>query len=290
MVLGVTIATCSRWPELSASDRLYAEALAERGLAVRAALWNGPDAPFACADAVLLRSTWDYHHELDAFVAWLERLRQGGTRVFNPVELVRWNLDKRYLLDLAAGGVALPGTCVVAPEAAAVARAMAATGWERAVLKPAAGASGHLVRLVRREAVATALDGLDPAAGRPYLLQEFMPEVRAGELACVFFNGDFSHAFARVPAADEFRVNSQYGGRLEPRVPGADVVHQARAVLDALAQLPLYARVDGVLRDGRFILMELELIEPGLALDLAPDAADRFADATLQRLFGSDEI
>ena len=284
MASRVTIATCNRWPNLSASDHLYAEALAERRLTVRAAPWNGPGEPFAGADAVVLRSNWDYHHEPEAFVAWLERLQRGGTQVFNPVDLVRWNLDKRYLLDLAARGVVLPRMRVVAPEASAVMQVMAAAGWEQAVLKPAVGASGHLVQLVRREAPADALDGLDPAAGRPYLLQEFIPEVRAGELACVFFEGEFSHAFARVPPAEEFRVNSQYGGRTEAREVPTMVVQQARVVLDALPQVPLYARVDGVLRDGRFLLMELELNEPGLALDLVPGAADRFADATVRRL------
>jgi hypothetical protein len=59
---------------------------------------------------------------------------------------------------------------------------------------------------------------------------------------------------------------------------------QARSVLAALPELPLYARVDGVLRDGRLLLMELELIEPGLALNVDPASADRFAAATLRRL------
>jgi glutathione synthase/RimK-type ligase-like ATP-grasp enzyme len=280
----VTLVTCRRWPALSASDQLYAEALRARGCTVRAAPWNGPQTPFLEAEAVVLRSNWDYHHELEAFTTWLTGLEQRSIPLFNPASLVRWNLDKRYLLALAAAGVAVPATRVVLPEAAAIARAIQETGWRRAVLKPAVGASGHNVRLVERGAEAAALADLHPSLGMGYLLQEFIPEVQAGELSCVFFDGVFSHAFVRVPQRDEFRVNSQYGGRLMPAHPPPTVVRQAHAVLDRLPDLPLYARVDGVVRRRQFLLMELELNEPALALNLAPQAADRFADATVRRL------
>ncbi len=284
MTVSITLATCRRWPDLSASDGLYADALRRYGVTVQAAHWNGAREPFTGITAVVLRSNWDYHHELAAFTGWLTWLEQSGMRLFNPAQLVRWNLDKRYLLALAAAGVAVPATRVVPPDASAIAQALREAGWECAVLKPVVGASGHNVRLVERGAEATALADLHPSPGVVYLLQEFIPEVQAGELSCVFFDGVFSHAFVRVPPRDEFRVNSQYGGRLMPAHPPATVVRQAHTVLDCLSDVPLYARVDGVVRQGQFLLMELELNEPALALNLAPQAADRFAAATVRRL------
>jgi hypothetical protein len=56
------------------------------------------------------------------------------------------------------------------------------------------------------------------------------------------------------------------------------------AVLALLPRRPLYARIDGVLRAGRVLLMEVEIHEPGLGLDLAPGAGARFAEAVLARL------
>ncbi len=284
MTATVTLVTCRRWPDLSASDQLYAEALRARGCTVRAAPWNGPQTPFLETGAVVLRANWDYHHELEAFTAWLAGLERRSIPLFNTAPLVRWNLDKRYLLALAAAGVAVPATRVVPPDASVIARAVREAGWERAVLKPVVGASGHNVRLVEHGAEAETLAGLPRSAAACYLMQEFVPEVQTGELSCVFFDGEFSHAFVRVPPRDEFRVNAQYGGRLMPAYPPATVVRQARAVLDCLPDVPLYARVDGVVRHGRFLLMELELNEPALALNLVPQAADRFADATVRRL------
>jgi len=50
-------------------------------------------------------------------------------------------------------------------------------------------------------------------------------------------------------------------------------------VLRMLPSEPLYARIDGVQRSGRLVLMEVEVNEPGLGLHLVPGAGDRFAEA-----------
>ena len=276
------LVTCNRWPELSDSDRLYADALAARGVGVGAAPWNGAQAPFAGADLVVLRSNWDYHYTPAAFQAWLDGLARPGVALFNPPDLVRWNLDKRYLLELAARGVPIPRTYVVANVDASPAQLLAAAGWRRAVLKPAIGASGHQVRLI---AALTDAWPDEPTAARPLLLQEYLPEVAsAGELSCVFFAGVYSHTFCRRPQSGEFRVNSQFAGAVVRAAPEPAVIAQARSVLALLPRVPLYARVDGVVRAGVFVLMELELNEPSLRLDLDPPAAGRFADATLALL------
>jgi hypothetical protein len=129
----VVLVTCTTWPELSASDRLYAEALEQLGVSTVAAPWNGPPEPFAGADLVVLRSCWDYHHDLDGFRAWLDALEHAGTRVLNAPSLVRWNLNKRYLLDLARWGVRVPQTEVVPADPASIADILARHGWKQAV-------------------------------------------------------------------------------------------------------------------------------------------------------------
>ena len=163
--------------------------------------------------------------------------------------------------------------------------ALDALGLADAVMKPLIGASGFGVERVRRGGEAEALDRARSGTrtGR-VLVQEFLPAVRDGEMAGVFFEGTFSHGLRRVPAPGEFRVNSQYGGRMEAtRLPAATVDAMA-SVLALLPGRPLYARVDGVVTDDGFVVMEVEVNEPALGLDLAPGPADRFAAAILARL------
>lgn len=265
------------------SDRCLAEALARRGRRVEAAPWNGPFAPFAGAAAVVIRATWDYHRTLDAYRAWLDRL--DARRTHNAPELVRWNLEKTYLLDLARRGAPIPATTVVDADAAAIAAALERLALAEAVIKPTVGASGFGVERMARGEEAAALARLRAVSGAPRLLvQEFLPEVGAGELAGVFLGGRFSHGLRRVPAAGEFRVNTRYGGRMEAATLDSATVGAMERVLRALPGEPLYARIDGVSRDGRFVLMEVEVHEPGLGLHLVPGSGERFAAALLARL------
>jgi len=112
------------------------------------------------------------------------------------------------------------------------------------------------------------------------MVQQFIPGIRTrGEWSLSFFAGRFSHAVIKTPKAGDFRVQAEHGGS-ERRVPPPDfVLAAAKRALAALAEVPLYARVDGVENDGQFLLMELELIEPTLYLTHDPEAPARFADA-----------
>ena len=245
--------------------------------------WNGPFEPFAEAAAVVIRSTWDYHETPDRYLAWLDRL--DPARTFNDPALIRWNVSKTYILDLARRGARVPRSLETAAEPDAIGRALQALDLDEGVIKPLSGASGFGVERVTRATMAA--DLLRARARKRLdrvLVQEFMPEIRDGELAGVFFDGALSHGLRRRPAAGEFRINSQYGGTMEAVTLSAPVIEEMTGLLSLLPRAPLYGRIDGIVRDGRFVLMELEVNEPGLGLDLAPGAADRFAEAILRRL------
>jgi glutathione synthase/RimK-type ligase-like ATP-grasp enzyme len=276
----IVLATAADQSEITKSDRLYAEALQRRGCRVVGAPWDGPQEAFAGATAVVLRSTWGYYRTPDAFRAWVEAMAV-STRLFNPIGVVRWNLRKDYVGKLAEAGVRVPGTHIVAREAAAVERVFVETGWLRAVVKPLSGASGHSVELLVRDAVAAALPRL---VGEDLLVQEFLPEIAEGELSLVYFDGVFSHAIRKRPPAGEFRANSRFGATWSAETPPAAVTEQGEAALCCLPERPLYARVDGVVRDGALIVIEVEVLEPALFLDFEPSSAERFAEATLNRL------
>jgi len=279
----IVLATCAAWPAVSASDEPFAEALRARGFDVRPAPWNGDFDPFVRPAVVVVRSTWDFHEAPDAYVAWLGRL--DPRRTFNAPELIRWNLAKTHVLALARRGAPVPRSLAADAQPGAIATALDTLGLQEGVIKPLVGASGFGVERVTRGDEAAALDRA--TAQKPtdrVLVQEFLPGIAAGELAGVFFDGAFSHGLRRVPAPGEFRINSQYGGRMEATELPAAVVEQMRRVLALLPEPALYARIDGVMHEGRFVVMEVEVNEPGLGMDLAPGAGQRFAAALLARL------
>src|SRR5688572_14449820 len=133
----VAFATSTAYPVLTPDDRLAASACADRGMRVSPAVWSDPDVAWSSHDAVVIRSTWDYHRRATEFDHWLTRLAGSGTAVWNPIPLVRWNANKRYLADLASRGVATVPTAWLTDDAgASLGDVMDRHGWTDVVVKP----------------------------------------------------------------------------------------------------------------------------------------------------------
>lgn len=283
----MALATYERAARLAPDDQLLPPALASLGIASEPVVWSNQSAKWDAFDAVVIRSCWDYHLHFAEFLAWLAVLEASGVAVLNSPKLVRWNADKRYLLDLAQRGVATIPTMILPRGRARDVESLAvAEGWTRFVLKPTVSASGYETYSLRtpvsdeaRESVARV------TAIGDALLQPFVEEVsRNGEYSFTFIDGEFSHATLKRAAAGEFRVQTEHGGSVEPVVASQSLIEQATYVLRALPETPLYARVDGVARGDAFLLMELELIEPNLFLAEGKDAPERLAVAIDHRL------
>lgn len=292
--LRLAFATYSAQPDGEADDRYLVDALAREGVTTESRAWNDPAVHWPSYDAVVLRSTWDYFLQPSRFAEWLDARDADGTRVLNPTSVARWNMDKRYLRELAAAGVAVVPTHFaepgVAPDLAAV---MDARGWTEVVVKPAISGGAHETwRAARADAAAQQPRVEALADHSAVLVQPFLREIATeGEWSLLFFGGEYSHAARKRPRAGEFRVQKQFGGEYTAGVAPAGAPAAAARVLEAArslagtegAALP-YARVDGCMVDGQFLLMELEVIEPALFFTQHPPAARRCAAALLEAL------
>lgn len=273
----VIFATCDHLPEITASDQVLAAALERRGVTVEAGSWAAL-APGA-GEVVVIRSTWDYHTRPDEFQDWLTRMEQSRVRLINPVGTLRWNLDKHYLARLEGCGVAIPRTLWVDGGAGEteLRALLREAGWVRAVLKPRIGATAHGAVMV--EPSGAVRRDLPPVALPGGLLQEYVPEIVArGELSLMFFGDRLSHAILKRPAPGDFRVQTDFGGSAALVAPSPAAVAFAERVLAVTPVEWTYARVDLVETARGPRLMELELIEPHLFFDLAPEAAPALAE------------
>lgn len=285
----IALATYAELPNLNDDDRLLIGALAAWGVSAQPAVWDAPDVRWDGFGGVVVRSCWDYHQRLPEFLSWVAALERLTLPVWNRPDLLRWNSHKGYLRDLAAlGAVTVPTHWLARGERAALIDVLDAEGWPVAVVKPAVSASAHGTWRTSRAAAAADQQRFEALLARgDAMVQPYLDEVREpGEWSLVYLGGRFSHAVLQRPAPGDFRVQFAYGGTAVDRDPPPYLIAAAAAVLGTLPTEPLYARVDGVERGGRFLLSELELIEPHLYLATAPGAAPRFARALVAALGG----
>ena len=274
-LLRVFFATRAEAPEVDVGDRPLLDALTRRGVSVEAAVWSDASVDWSSADLCLLRSTWDYHKHYAEFLSWTEHVAL-VTRLWNDVDLVRWNSDKRYLQELERAGIPIvPTTWVRRDESVDLAALLDSHAWSSAVVKPVVSADSFGTRRVHRSSAVEAqrhLDELLRMSG--VMIQPFLASVETyGERSLIFINRAHTHTVHR---------GDVFGQGLKRSVVGSAEPDELEVALSALGivQQPVhYARVD-LVRDqsGVCRLMELELVEPSLMFDLAPEAAEQFAD------------
>lgn len=226
---------------------------------------------------VLPLLAWGYHRDHDRWLRACATWQRDAVALANPGQVLAWNSDKRYLLDFAERGVAIPATRFVETLVQAdLARAFTATGAEELIIKPAVSGGAWKTRRIRRG------EALEGPGGSGMLIQPYLPTIEsAGETSLLYFGGRLSHVVNKRPLSGEFRVQEEFGGEytLLP-LPPAAALALAQQVLAAINAPLLYARID-MLPDaeGRWLLMEAELIEPDFYLGMDPGQGANFAQA-----------
>jgi hypothetical protein len=283
----VALVTCAAFPKLYEDDLLLVPALEQLGISAIPAVWSDAAVDWMSFDALVIRTPWDYFERAAEFRAWLDARIASGVLMCNAGDILHWNYDKCYLQDLEAAGVALvPTVHIRRGEQADVAALARARGWNEIVVKPTiAGGAYRTYRFLVADTASYQKEIDATLADRGVLVQPFLPEILSdGELSLLFFDGIYSHAVCKRPKPGDYRVQFQFGGTAESVEVEPALVAQARACVLAAPSLPVYARVDGVVKDGHFLLMELEVFEPLMFLARHPQAPARFARAVHGRV------
>jgi len=269
---------------------LLVRALGDRGVIAEVVDWDA-DLDWSRYSVAVLRSTWDYHRRLPEFLAWIDRVAM-VTSLHNPAEIVRWNVDKRYLAELTAAGIPIIPTRWVADEDDLAGLDGDALSGD-VVVKPTVSAGANDTVRHRGDAdAATAHVRSLLAAGKAVMVQPYQRFIdERGETGMLYFDGEFSHAFRKsaILAGDEHDANGLYvEEKIGPRTASPEERELADTVMSFVESrfgvAPLYARVDVVRGSaGVPVLMELELVEPSLFLHVADQSAERAAAAIAAR-------
>ncbi|MDX1591779.1 MAG: hypothetical protein R3283_07445, partial [Balneolaceae bacterium] len=246
-------------------DQLLMEALEKQGLTSVRVDWADPDVDWELFRCAVFRTTWDYFERFKEFTAWLNRV-EGLTRLCNELSLIRWNMDKHYLLDLDRKGIPIVESHMIEQgDKLILKEMMEQLGWSEGVIKPCvSGAARHTYRV--NETNADSIEEfIQPLLKKEsFMLQPFLPEItKTGEDTVMVIGGEVTHAVRKVAKEGDFRVQDDHGGKVYEYTPLPEQEELAIHAMKACDPVPVYGRVDMV-RDleGQWAVMELELVEP----------------------------
>jgi len=256
------------------------------GWTIEALPWRSDGNDWNRFDAVYIGTPWDYPQDSGNFMRVLESVDRSRAILVNDIALVRWTMPKTYLRDLEARGAHIvPSVWGDEMNAAIIGHAFNHFCVDRIVVKPVISTNATDTFVLGHDTFPhLAVQLTEKFSSRSFVMQPFIENIQSeGEFSLMFFNGHFSHAILKIPKSDDFRVQEEYGAEIISADPEAALVEAGEQVMQLVEPLPAYARADFVRGpDGRFLLMELELIEPSLYLRMDQEAPRRFAEAFVE--------
>lgn len=270
-------------------DKLLSQVLTELGISHEIQAWSDPLVDWSSYSHLMIKSTWDYFDFYPEFLAWIEKIKALGVPVLNDLDTIRWNSDKRYLLEIEAKGFpTIAGILLEKGSKPTLEKIQEKVTSDTLVIKPlVSGGAKNTLKIPVSEWANFQEKVTELVKEEAFLVQPFIREVaEVGEYSLIFFDQQFSHAVLKTPAKSDFRVQHYFGGTIQEIHPDLSLLESAQTLIDAFGKGTLYGRVDGVLIDGVFHLMELELIEPYLFLGLSEKAIPNYKSAVRSRLLG----
>ncbi|AZI23816.1 hypothetical protein EA772_00070 [Pedobacter sp. G11] len=258
-----------------------------KGLHIEKVIWNDPAVNWERFQLAVLKSPWDYFDRINEFHKWLDHLETKEVKLLNPIDVVRWNTNKHYLKEIEATGLAVtPSVFISKNDQFLLNDFFEQFNSKKLIVKPCVSGGAKNTFKVTDENVEEINNQLQVLVKEEdFIVQPFLPEIiENGEWSFVFFNGTYSHSLVKKAKPGDFRVQPAHGGSVHPQKPRQEVIDMAAKYVNLFAKNCLYARVDGTFVNGRFLLMELELIEPFLFLNTDPENYERYYQALIKMI------
>jgi hypothetical protein len=275
-------------------SKILINALKNRSIEAQVACWDDPQVDWGKADLVVIKSASNYAWKRRQFLAWAGEVSKVN-RLWNPLDVLTWNSDKNYLIELQEAGVPMPPTILIKKDSRPnLEETLKERGWGEVVIKPTTSVGSLGLRRFNvgdpdSERYCRMITGegfTDSVLGESFtfppcdaLVQPFVPEIfTVGEASLIFFGGRLSHTVIKRVKLGDFRAHPGFGATVTPYEASRSVAECAVDALGLPPSIPEYARVDVIPSVDGPLLLEAELIDPWLFFPLIEGSVEAYAD------------
>ena len=274
--------TISDLSNFQSYDNLIVQPLSKLGWECEFIPWDSISINWDDFDAVIIRSTWDYQQKEKLFFKTLQSIEASTATLYNSLDAVKWNINKRYLLELEKENISIiPTRLYDSFDFDIVNQLFSFFNENKLIIKPCVSANADDTFILEQNKLGSLKPVLENTfSQKDFLVQPFIKNIRIeGEYSLIYFGNRLSHVLLKTPKNGDFRVQEEHGGILKAiNKPESSLIDFGNKVMETIPYQCLFSRVDVVRGSNNYLLMEVELIEPSLYFNMDLNSPQMFAE------------
>jgi len=274
--------TISDLSNFQSYDNLIVQPLSKLGWECEFIPWDSISINWDDFDAVIIRSTWDYQQKEKLFFKTLQSIEASTATLYNSLDTVKWNINKRYLLELEKENISIiPTRLYDSFDFDIINQLFSFFNENKLIIKPCVSANADDTFILEQNKMGSLKPVLENTfSQKDFLVQPFIKNIRIeGEYSLIYFGNRLSHVLLKTPKNGDFRVQEEHGGILKAiNKPESSLIDFGNKVMGTIPYQCLFSRVDVVRGSNNYLLMEVELIEPSLYFNMDLKSPQMFAE------------
>lgn len=275
----IALLTNSEWSNLSTDHQLLIEPLKRHGFSPQPIVWDNKNTNWDNFDIIVIASAWGYYKKVEEYLELIVKIDKLNIPLWNPPNVIKWNVNKKYLLELKEKGASIVPTLLVTNKSSIkkIGEEILKNNWKEIILKPVFGGGGYNVLRGNINSFNIIKSYIQKfSLTSDIIIQPLMKEViDEGEYSFIFIGGEYSHTIISIQSSRTLNVVRKYS-TIKKVTPPKELIKQATDIYNLLPSTLLYARIDAVNINGKLCLMEAEINEPRLYFGMHPQSIEKF--------------
>lgn len=272
----IAIVSCLKWKNKVTDDMNIKYYLNKRGIGVDIVAYE-EKINFSKYDALIIRSIWGFQKNKNMFDEFLECAKLNNVKIFNSIDIIKNNYDKKTQFKLMDKyNINHVETVFVSKSDLNYENIMKIWrnkfgSYDKLVIKPTVSESGSDTYIISDKETGPNIFSANDICLKynninyDLMIQPFIEEIKNGEYSLVCFNSAFSHAIIRKVSVfnNSSSINYIENNKLDNEL--LDLVLKANNIVEYKENL--YMRIDVIKHEEKYMVMELELLDPQLFIN-----------------------